>query len=236
MLDPDISTEDALHLLSRPSDLDDEPVGPQGWTRRTFLQAIGAGVFGGAAVGTIAGEFFGGDIPEAWAGTPIGANDGIVVVVTLYGGYDGLNTFVPYGDGNYYSRRANIAIPQNQVLAVNSSVGFAPQLTYLKTHYREQLKRAFESAVNTLDGGARNLLRQSVVQRLTVDQIGALYGVHRATAARRVEKAREDLLLATRTHLMEQLHVEENELDSIMNLLRSRMDLSVGRVLCASDE
>ena len=134
MLDPDISTEDALHLLSRP-DLDDEPVGPQGWTRRTFLQAIGAGVFGGAAVGTIAGEFFGGDIPEAWAGTPIGANDGIVVVVTLYGGYDGLNTFVPFGDGNYYTRRANIAIPQNQVLAVNGSVGFAPQLTYLKTLY-----------------------------------------------------------------------------------------------------
>ena len=35
---------------------------------------------------------------------------------------------------------------------------------------------------------------------------------------------------------MEQLHVEENELDSIMNLLRSRMDLSVGRVLAGSDE
>jgi uncharacterized protein (DUF1501 family) len=135
VLDPDISTEDALHLLSRPSDIDDEPVGPQGWTRRAFLQAIGAGVFGGAAVGTIAGEFFGGDIPEAWAGTPIGANDGIVVVVTLYGGYDGLNTFVPYGDGSYYTRRANVAIPQNQVLAVNGSVGFAPQLTYLKTLY-----------------------------------------------------------------------------------------------------
>ena len=134
MLDPDISTEDALHLLSRP-DVGDEPTGPRGWTRRTFLQAIGAGVFGGAAVGTIAGEFFGGDIPDAWAGTPIGANDGIVIVVTLYGGYDGLNTFVPFGDANYYSKRANIAIAQNQVLAVNSSVGFAPQLTYLKALY-----------------------------------------------------------------------------------------------------
>ena len=134
MLDPDISTEDALHLLSRP-DHDDERPGPHGWTRRRFLQAIGAGVFGGAAVGTIAGDLFGGDIPEAWAGTPIGPTDGIVVVVTLYGGYDGLNTFVPYGDGNYYSRRSNIAIPQNQVLAVNGSVGFAPQLTSLKTLY-----------------------------------------------------------------------------------------------------
>jgi RNA polymerase sigma-70 factor len=48
------------------------------------------------------------------------------------------------------------------------------ELTYLKTHYRAALKRAFEHAVSSLDGGSRNLLRQSVVQRLTIDQIGAL--------------------------------------------------------------
>ena len=72
---------------------------PRGWTRRHFLQAVGAGMFAGATVGTIGSEFFGGDIPEAWAGTPIGPTDGILVVVTLYGGNDGLNTFVPFGDG-----------------------------------------------------------------------------------------------------------------------------------------
>ncbi|MEZ5249066.1 MAG: hypothetical protein R2713_07605 [Ilumatobacteraceae bacterium] len=134
VLDPDIATEDALRLLSRP-DPDDGPVGPRGWTRRRFLQAIGAGVFGGATVGTIAGEFFGGDVPEAWAGTPIGPNDGITVVVTLYGGVDGLNVVVPHGDGNYYARRSNIAIPQSQVLRIDDQHGFAPQLTYLKTLY-----------------------------------------------------------------------------------------------------
>ena len=139
MLDPDISTEDALRLLSTPNEAfccaGDEPRGPHGWTRRTFLQAVGAGMFGGAAIGTIGSEFFGGDVPEAWAGTPIGATDGILIVVTMYGGNDGLNTFVPYGDGNYYSKRANIAIPAGQVLPVNGSVGFAPQLTYLKSLY-----------------------------------------------------------------------------------------------------
>jgi uncharacterized protein (DUF1501 family) len=136
MLDPDISTDDALRLLSTPLDaFDPEPRGPHGWTRRHFLQAIGAGMFAGATAGTIGTEFFGGDIPEAWAGTPIGPTDGILVVVTLYGGNDGLNTFVPFGDGAYYTKRANIAIPANQVLAVNGSVGFAPQLTYLKNLY-----------------------------------------------------------------------------------------------------
>jgi len=141
-LDPDISTEDALRLLSLPpghhirrySDVNDQ-LGPRGWSRRTFLQAIGAGLFGGASIGSIATDFFSGDIPTAWAGTPIGANDGIVIVITLYGGIDGLNTFVPYGDGNYYSKRANIAIPASQVLPVNDFVGFAPQLSYLKALY-----------------------------------------------------------------------------------------------------
>ena len=134
MLDPDISTADARRLLSQASP-DDERPGPRGWTRRTFLQAIGAGVFGGATIGSIADNFFGGSIPTAWAGTPIGATDGILIVITLYGGMDGLNAFVPYGDSNYYAKRANIAIPAAQILPVNASVGFAPQLSYLKTLY-----------------------------------------------------------------------------------------------------
>ncbi len=112
-----------------------ENLGPKGWTRRSFLQALGAGAFGGASIGTIAQDFFGGSIPTAWAGTPIGPNDGILIVVTLYGGLDGLNTFIPYGDGNYYSLRANIATPASQVLPVNDFVGFAPQLSYLKALY-----------------------------------------------------------------------------------------------------
>jgi uncharacterized protein (DUF1501 family) len=135
-LDPDIETEDALALLSTPDFGERDEIGPYGWTRRRFLQAVGAGVFGGATIGTIAGDFFGGDIPEAWAGTPIGPNDGILIVVTLYGGNDALNTWVPYSNGTYYANRPNgMSIPQAQVLAVNGDVGFAPQLTYMKALY-----------------------------------------------------------------------------------------------------
>jgi uncharacterized protein (DUF1501 family) len=135
-LDPDIDTEDALALLSTPDLGDRDEIGPYGWTRRRFLQAVGAGVFGGATIGTIAQDFFGGDVPEAWAGTPIGPNDGILIVITLYGGNDMLNTWVPYSNGTYYSSRPNgMSIPQAQVLAVNGDVGFAPQLTYLKALY-----------------------------------------------------------------------------------------------------
>ncbi len=134
MLDPDISARDARRHLSTP-DINDERPGPGGWTRRTFLQAIGAGAFGAASIGSIASDFFGGGIPTAWAGSPIGPSDGILIVITLYGGMDGTNVFVPYGDGAYYSGRSNIAIKASQLLQVNGSVGFAPQLSYLKSLY-----------------------------------------------------------------------------------------------------
>jgi uncharacterized protein (DUF1501 family) len=129
VLDPDISSADARHLLSVPAT--SPPIGPRGWSRRTFLQAIGMGVVGGMAVGPVGNGLFG-DIPEAWAGTPIGPNDGILVVIVLYGGNDGLNTVVPYTDPAYQAIRSNIAIPATSVLPLDGAVGLHPELGYLK--------------------------------------------------------------------------------------------------------
>ncbi len=132
--DPEISGDDSRRLLSVVSP-DTGMTTPLGWTRRTFLGAVASGLFGGATLGTIGADWFGGDIPEAWAGTPIGAHDGILVLITMYGGNDGLNTVVPYGNPSYYAKRANIAIPQAQVLPINTQIGLHPELVYLKSLY-----------------------------------------------------------------------------------------------------
>jgi uncharacterized protein (DUF1501 family) len=133
MLDPDISTEDALALLSR-RDVDDEVKGPNGWSRRKFLAAIGAGAFGGATIGSVAGDLFGG-IPEAW-GAPLGTNDGVLVLVTLYGGFDGLNVVVPYTDGTYLgTRRDGLRVDPSTVQQINGTIGLAPQLKTMKSMY-----------------------------------------------------------------------------------------------------
>ncbi|MEA3185923.1 MAG: hypothetical protein QOJ74_2400, partial [Ilumatobacteraceae bacterium] len=140
MLDPDISAADALMLLSQP-DLGDI-AGPNGWTRRKFLQAIGGGVVGGVALGSMGtGRFdlgrLGLGTPEAFAATPIGAHEGIVVNIVLYGGNDGLNTVVPYTNPTYYAIRGpangNVAVPANQVLPLDGNFGLHPNLTYTKS-------------------------------------------------------------------------------------------------------
>jgi RNA polymerase sigma-70 factor (ECF subfamily) len=105
------------------------------------------------------------------------------------------------------------------------------ELSFLKKHYRAAFKQAFEGAVASLESGERTLLRQSVVRGLSIDQLAALYSIHRATAARRVQRAREALLLNTRAKLMSQLAIGEGELDSVMKLIHSRLDISIHRVL-----
>lgn len=137
MLDPDISTEDAKRLLS----IDDcvNPDDRTGLSRRRFLQMVGWGVGGGALLGglgeAIAPDLLPGELRDAWAGNPIGANDGIVVLLGLDGGNDFANTFVPYTNSNYYAQRGSLAIPANQVLQITPTLGLNNRLPYLRSLY-----------------------------------------------------------------------------------------------------
>lgn len=105
------------------------------------------------------------------------------------------------------------------------------ELDFLKREYRGHFKAAFADAIQRLDGSDRVLLRQALVSRLTVEQLGALYGVHASTASRRVSKARETLLSHTREALLARLKLQRDEFDSILDLIRSRLDLSMTRLL-----
>ena len=55
-----------------------------------------------------------------------------LVLVTLYGGNDGLNTVVPYDDSVYVARRGNIAIAPDKVLNIGNGYGLNPALPSFK--------------------------------------------------------------------------------------------------------
>ena len=122
----DMEWDHALALLSEPPPRDRLTL-----SRRTFLQAAAAGV-AGTALATVPGVARGRD---AWAAPPVKATDGILVLLTLYGGNDGLNTLVPFGQPQYYRLRPNVAIPQNRVLALNDAVGLHPNLVNMKSMF-----------------------------------------------------------------------------------------------------
>jgi RNA polymerase sigma-70 factor, ECF subfamily len=75
------------------------------------------------------------------------------------------------------------------------------------------------------------LLRYSVIDGWNVDRIAELYGVHRATAARRVAAAREQLGESIRAELAARLEISTDEVDSIVRLVQSRVDVSLARLL-----
>jgi RNA polymerase sigma-70 factor, ECF subfamily len=58
-----------------------------------------------------------------------------------------------------------------------------PELDRLKASYRREFEACFTEALARLAPPERTLLRYQVIDRLGIDQIGAIYGIHRATAA-----------------------------------------------------
>lgn len=106
-----------------------------------------------------------------------------------------------------------------------------PEVRYLKTIYRGAFKGAFERAAQSLEAEDRALLKMHHGSGKTVDELAALLGVHRATAARRVAKARDDLVAATKRELMASLRLSPREYESVMRLIESEIDLSLERVL-----
>jgi len=105
-----------------------------------------------------------------------------------------------------------------------------PQLAYLRRVYGASFREAFDAAVASLAPRERNLLRLSVIDGLGIDQLAAIFHVHRATAARRLTQARDALVAATRDRMRVTLAISESELESILRMLQSLTDLTLGNL------
>jgi RNA polymerase sigma-70 factor (ECF subfamily) len=110
-----------------------------------------------------------------------------------------------------------------------------PVLERLKAQYRAEFAAALGEALLDLDARERTLLRLSVLDQLGIDEIGAIYAVHRATAARWLVKAKAALVDATQKRLAGRLRLEEEEVTSVIRMIQSKLDVSVERLLDEAD-
>jgi len=106
-----------------------------------------------------------------------------------------------------------------------------PAHRHLRTTYTAELKRAVADALGGLEVRQRNLLRQHVLDGLTIDELARLYRAHRATCARWLADARAELGRHTRRHLTAALGLPGDEVDSVLRLLDSDIELSLSRLL-----
>lgn len=105
-----------------------------------------------------------------------------------------------------------------------------PELEYMKALYRPHFKAAFREALAELEPKERSLLKQSLLDGLSIDALAGLHQVHRATAARWVSAARERLIGATRARFQTKVRVNARECDSIFRALGSQLDITFRRL------
>ena len=111
-----------------------------------------------------------------------------------------------------------------------------PELARLEQGYRQQFERALARAVECLKDDERTLLRRYWVEGMVSEELAGLYGVHRATVSRWLIRAQKSLADATHEQLRLELDLSEGGLDSVMRLIRSRLDASLFRLLREADE
>jgi uncharacterized protein (DUF1501 family) len=93
-------------------------------TRRKFLQLTA-----GTSIATAAAFLSIEEIAAAASSRPLASGTPILVIVTLYGGNDGLNTVIPFKDPIYYSSRPDISYKQESILQLDSQYGLNPAMT-----------------------------------------------------------------------------------------------------------
>ncbi len=107
------------------------------------------------------------------------------------------------------------------------------ELSLIKAQYREAFVAGFTVAVGRLERRDRNLLRLHLLGGVTLEQLAQMYGVHRATVVRWLGAARNALFDATRAHVAKTIGAAPDELDQMFDLVRSRVELSVERLLAS---
>ncbi len=104
-------------------------------------------------------------------------------------------------------------------------------LALLRATYEQSFRTALKQAFAALSARQRTLLRLHHVDRVTGDELARMYRVHRATITRWLADARQRLAEETRQRVMRDAGVSEADFKSLMGVLMSRLDLSLGPVV-----
>src|SRR5690348_3578989 len=128
--------------------------------------------------------------------------------------------------------KREVLVDDDQLIAQHTvSTADDPEVEYMKRTYANEFKASFAEALGQLGAREQTLLRYHHVDGLNIDEIGAIYRVHRVTAFRWIEKAKEQLVERTLELLRARLKLTSRELDSVLRMIRSQIHLSLVRQL-----
>ena len=106
-----------------------------------------------------------------------------------------------------------------------------PELVFVKNHLRDRFKHALNGGLEALPDRERMIYRLHVVDGLSLDRIGKIYGVAQSTVSRWMSSARDRIVAEAKRVLRDEMHIAPEEYESMARLLASQLDLSVSRLL-----
>jgi uncharacterized protein (DUF1501 family) len=105
-------------------------------SRRKFLIASAGAGAAGLLSGAVSCSWP--DLMHAAQERPLAEGTGVLVIVTLYGGNDGLNTVIPYVDNAYHDVRPQLAYAPHDVLHLDDQLGLNPALKGLEQVWKDR--------------------------------------------------------------------------------------------------
>ncbi len=108
-----------------------------------------------------------------------------------------------------------------------------PELAYLKQQYRGEFEATLAELVTGLEERDRMFLRLSLIEGMSAEKIGKMYGMSRATAQRRIEDVREKIADGLRRAMGERLALSGSGVGAVAGLVASQIDVSLSRILRA---
>jgi uncharacterized protein (DUF1501 family) len=106
------------------------------FNRRKFLIASAGAGAAGLLTGVVSCSWS--DLHRASLQNKLAEGSGVLVIVTLYGGNDGLSTVIPYADNVYHDTRPDLAYAPEEVLPLDAQLGLNPALQGLSEVWRQQ--------------------------------------------------------------------------------------------------
>ena len=94
------------------------------FNRRKFLLASAGAGAAGLLTGVVSCSSS--DLQRSMEENKLAEGSGVLVIVTLYGGNDGLSTVIPYTDNSYYDARPDLAYAPKDVLPLGDQLGLNP--------------------------------------------------------------------------------------------------------------
>lgn len=131
-------------------------------------------------------------------------------------------------------RRVDAPLPDRSAAEL-AGLAEDPELAYLAAHCREAFAGAIRAAFAALAPRQRNLLRLHLVRSIAVGGIAEVYAVHVSSVKRWLAEARAELIARAEAELRERLRADTRELESVLRVVHSRLELSLRVLIEHSD-